>query len=231
MVARRRTRTDVRHDEPDAVHGDRSPRLGLAVTLEFLGPLAVAIASSRRVLDVVGAAAAGTGVVVLAQPGPTTDVLGIAIGLCSAAAWASYILLNRSLGKRLTGLRAASAAASCSAVAWLLPALAWFWFHPPTLAAVVLALACGLLSSALPFAIDLFALRRVPAEVFGTLMCINPAFAALAGWLVLGQVLGPAEMLGLALVVAAGVLVTTAPRGRRTAGRAAPPAPQAPDSR
>lgn len=189
--------------------------LGLAVTLEFLGPLAVAIASSRRAVDLVCALAAGAGVVVLAQPGPSVDVIGILIGLCSAAAWASYILLNRALGRRLPGLRAASAAATCSAAAWLVPGVVWLWFHPPTLAAILLALACGLLSSAVPFAIDLFALRRVPAEVCGTLMAINPAFAALAGWVLLGQVLGLPETIGLGLVVLAGVTVTGAPRRTR----------------
>ncbi|WP_234354030.1 EamA family transporter [Gordonia iterans] len=93
--------------------------LGLAVTLEFLGPLAVAIGGSRRAVDVGCAVLAGVGVVMLADPGPTTDVIGIALGLVAATAWASYILLNRSAGARLPGLHGTALAAGVSTVVWL----------------------------------------------------------------------------------------------------------------
>ena len=92
--------------------------LALAVTLEFLGPLTVAITSSRRVLDMACAVLAGVGVVVLTNPGPTTDVIGIALALLAAAAWGCYILLNRTLGQRLPGLHGTAVASLVTAATW-----------------------------------------------------------------------------------------------------------------
>ena len=138
--------------------------LALAVTLEFLGPLTVAIISSRRVLDLAGALLAGVGVVVLTNPGPTTDVLGIALALLAATAWGWYILLNRTLGRRLPGLHGTAVASLVTAATWSPVAVAWFAFHTPTMAAVALAVACGLMSSIAPYVADLLALRRVPAQ-------------------------------------------------------------------
>ena len=89
--------------------------LGLAVTLEFLGPLSVALAGSRRRVDLVCALFAGAAVVVLARPEPTTDYLGIALGLLAAVCWASYILLNRVIGQQLPGAEGSAAAATLSA--------------------------------------------------------------------------------------------------------------------
>jgi inner membrane transporter RhtA len=93
--------------------------LGLAVTLEFLGPLTVALAASRRPLDLVCAAFAGAAVVVLARPQPTTDYLGIALALLAAVCWACYILLNRVIGRRLPGAEGPAAAAGLSALAYV----------------------------------------------------------------------------------------------------------------
>src|SRR4051794_1672801 len=121
--------------------------LGMAVTLEFLGPLTVAIAGSRRVLDIGCALLAGAGVVVLTSPGPTTDVIGITLALLAATAWGSYILLNRTLGQRLPGLQGTAVASLVTAAAWTPIAVAWFAFHAPTAAAIALAVACGLMSS------------------------------------------------------------------------------------
>ena len=93
--------------------------LGLAVTLEFLGPLAVALLGSRARRDVLCGLAAGVGVFVLVMPGPTSDFVGIAIGMASAAGWAAYILLNRVAGQRLPGLQAPAAATLISLVFYL----------------------------------------------------------------------------------------------------------------
>ncbi|MGW1087001.1 EamA family transporter [Streptomyces sp. NPDC002596] len=112
--------------------------LGLAVTLEFLGPLTVAIASSRRVLDIACAVLAGVGVVVLTNPGPTADIIGITLALLAATAWGSYILLNRTLGQRLPGLQGTAVAGLVTAAAWTPIAVTWFAFHAPTAAAIAL---------------------------------------------------------------------------------------------
>ncbi len=161
--------------------------LGLAVTLEFLGPLTVAIVASGRVLDIGCAIVAAAGVVVLTDPGPTTDVLGVAFALAAAASWAAYILLNRSVGQQIPGLQGTAVASAVTGGLWLPVAAIWFVIHPPTTAAMVLAIACGLLSSLVPYISDVVALRRVPAAMFGTFSSISPVWAALAGWLMLGQ--------------------------------------------
>ncbi|MGC5617168.1 EamA family transporter [Georgenia sp. Z1491] len=193
--------------------------LGLAVTLEFLGPLAVAIAGSRRALDVACAILAGAGVVVLTSPGPTTDVLGIALALVAAVAWGSYILLNRSVGRRLPGLHGTAVAAAVTALAWLPVAVLWFAARPPTASALLLATACGLLSSIVPYVADLEALRRVPAALFGTFTSINPVWAALAGLVLLGEQLAVNEWAGIALIVLGNAVVSARGLGRSSRRR------------
>jgi inner membrane transporter RhtA len=197
--------------------------LALAVTLEFLGPLTVAIISSRRVLDLAGALLAGVGVVVLTNPGPTTDVLGIALALLAATAWGWYILLNRTLGRRLPGLHGTAVASLVTAATWSPVAVAWFAFHTPTMAAVALAVACGLMSSIAPYVADLLALRRVPAQMFGTFTSINPVWAALSGWLLLHQALDVNEWIGIGLIVLSNVAVSA--RGLARPGEQARAAP------
>jgi inner membrane transporter RhtA len=186
--------------------------LGLAVTLEFLGPLGVALAGSRTRLDLVIALAAGAGVYVLVLPGPTSDYVGLALALVAAGCWAAYIVLNRLLGARLPGLQAPAAATSVSALVYL-PVLGWLVaagrFTPAALAYAVCA---GVLSSAVPYAVDLVALRRVPQRFFGVFMSINPVIAALAGIVLLGQVLELHEWLGIAIVVAANVVAVSTTR-------------------
>jgi inner membrane transporter RhtA len=182
--------------------------LGLAVTLEFLGPLAVAILASRRAIDLGCALLAGVGVLVLTAPGPSTDYVGIALGLAAACAWAAYILLNRSVGQRIPGLQGTAAAGVVTAGIWAPVAVVWFWLHPPTVPAIGLAVACGLLASVVPYVADLLALRRVPTHLFSTLSSIHPVWAALAGWVVLGQLLGATEWIGLGLIVLANLIVS-----------------------
>ena len=177
--------------------------LGLAVTLEFLGPLAVALAMSRRRADLACALVAGAGVVVLTRPRPATDYLGIGLGLLAAACWASYILLNREIGRRLPGAEGSAAAAALSALVFVPIGIVVLLRHPPTAAALACAAAAGILSSAVPLLADLLALRRVPAGYFGIFMSVNPVLAALIGLLILHQSLPVEAWLSIVAIVAA----------------------------
>ncbi|MEW1779795.1 EamA family transporter [Streptomyces sp. NPDC086777] len=185
--------------------------LGLAVTLEFLGPLAIALAASRRRLDAGCAVLAAAGVVVLMRPQPSTDYAGMALGLVAAGCWASYILLNRVVGRRIPGAQGPAAAASVSALTFLPIGIVVAVRHPPTAGALLCAVAAGVLSSAVPYLADLLTLRRVPPQTFGLFMSVNPVLAAAVGWVVLGQGLGVPEWVGIGTVVAANT-VSLAPR-------------------
>ncbi|MFH8698318.1 EamA family transporter [Streptomyces chartreusis] len=180
--------------------------LGLAVTLEFLGPLTIALASSRRRVDVGCAVIAAAGVVTLMRPQPSTDYLGMSLGLLAAACWASYILLNRTVGRRVPGAQGAAAAAGVSALMFLPIGIAVVVRHPPTATAVACAIAAGVLSSAVPYLADLFTLRHVPPRAFGLFMSVNPVLAALVGMVGLGQGLGGPEWAAIGAVVAANAL-------------------------
>jgi inner membrane transporter RhtA len=184
--------------------------LGLAVTLEFLGPLAIALAGSRTRLDLICAAGASLGVYVLVLPGPSSDLLGVGLGLLAAACWAAYILLNRLLGTRLPGLQAPAAATAVSALLYLPVAailIAQGRLHGT---GVLYAVGAGVLSSIVPYAADLIALRRVPARLFGVVMSIHPVLAALAGLVILDQVLALHEWAGIVIVVTANALAVAA---------------------
>lgn len=193
--------------------------LGLAVTLEFLGPLTVALAGSRRRTDLAAALAAAGAVAVLARPTPTTDYPGIGLALLAAVCWGCYILCNRTVGARLPGLEGSAAAALVSGALYL-PVGAWaLREHPPTPVALGCALAAGVLSSAVPFVSDLLALRRVPPHFFGVFMSVNPVFAALIGLAVLDQHLDAAAWVAVAVIVTANALVVTS---RSSPGSPAP---------
>jgi inner membrane transporter RhtA len=175
--------------------------LGLAVTLEVLGPLAVALIGSRTRIDLLCAVAAGLGVYVLVLPGPSSDYLGIALGLLAAACWASYIGLNRLLGRRLSGLQAPALGTSVSALLYLPVAILLLVRGDLAGPAVGYALAAGVLSSVIPYAADLIALRSVPPRFFGLFMSVHPVLAALAGLVLLGQLLDLHEWAGIAIVI------------------------------
>jgi inner membrane transporter RhtA len=177
--------------------------LGLAVTLEFLGPLTVALATSRRRADLVCALVAGLGVVALTRPRPATDYLGIGLGLLAAGCWASYILLNREIGRRLPGAEGSAAAAVLSALVFVPAGIMVLLRHPPTLIALGCAATAGVSSSAVPLLADLLALRRVPAGYFSISMSVNPVLAALIGLVILHQSLSWGAWLSIAAIVAA----------------------------
>ncbi len=187
--------------------------LGLAVTLEFLGPLTVALLASRRRIDLACAVAAATGVYVLVLPGRSTDLVGVGAGLVAAGCWASYILLNRTAGHRLPGLQATAVASGVATLTFVPVVVVLALTGAFTPAAVAFAACAGLMSSVVPYALDLTALRTVPAHFFGLFMSIHPVIAALAGLLVLGEVLALHEVVGIVVVVAANaVAVAGQPR-------------------
>ena len=182
---------------------DRVP-LGVAVTLEFVGPLGVAVAVSRRPLDLVWVALAAGGIVALADlGGGSVDAAGVALALLAGCFWAAYILVNERVGRSFPG-GGGLALAMAVAAALLVPAGVadggGALLDPRVLA---IGAAVAMLSSAIPYSLELEALRRIPAGVFGVLMSLEPAVAALAGLAILGEVLGAREWAGIALVVAA----------------------------
>jgi inner membrane transporter RhtA len=192
--------------------------LGLAVTLEVLGPLAVALLGSRTRMDLIFALLAGLGVYVLVLPGPSSDFVGIGLGLLAAACWASYIHLNRLLGQRLDGLAAPALGTSVSALLNL-PVLFFVDFSG---AAVLWAVGAGVFATVVPYTADLIALRHVPKQFFGMFMSVHPVMAALAGWVLLSQTLGRHEWLGMAMVVIANTaaVLTRLSSRAETSGRA-----------
>lgn len=186
--------------------------LGLAVTLEFLGPLTIALVAARRRVDACCAVIAAAGAVVLMRPQPSTDYPGMGLALLAAACWASYILLNGTVGRRVPGAQGSAAAAAVSAVLFLPVGVVLVLRHPPTVQSVGFAVAAGVLSSAVPYLADLFTLRHVPAAAFGLFMSVNPVLAALVGRFGLGQDLGLVDWSAIAAVVCANALSMLVPR-------------------
>jgi inner membrane transporter RhtA len=180
--------------------------LGLAVTLEFLGPLSVALLAARRAVDLGCALIAAAAVVVLARPQPSTDYAGIGLAMLAAACWAGYILVNRTVGARVPGSQGPAAAATLSAALYVPIGIWMMASHPVTAAALGRAATAGLLCSAMPMIADMQALRRVPARFFGVFMSVNPVFAAFTGLVVLGQSLGIADWLAIAAIVTANAI-------------------------
>jgi inner membrane transporter RhtA len=196
---------------------DRIP-LGVAVTIEFAGPLAVAVALSRRRLDVACAVLAAIGIVVLADPGGgAVDGLGVMFALIAAACWAAYILVAQAAAQVFTGGRGLALAMTVAVLVPLVPGLASAGSDLIDPRWLAIGCAVALMSSVLPYSLETEALRRLPANVFGVLMSLEPAVAAIAGFLVLGQGLRAQDIVGMALVIAASIGVT----------RAAPLSPEA----
>ncbi|WP_449065079.1 EamA family transporter [Planomonospora algeriensis] len=188
--------------------------MGIAVAIEFLGPLGVAVAASRRRLDLLWVALAASGIALLAPWGQASglDWVGIGFALAAGACWAAYILLSAAVGQRFPGTGGVSFA---MLVAFVLSA-------PVGIAAggadllqpelLLIGLGVGLLSSVIPYTIELEALRRMPKRVFGILMSLEPAMAALVGLLVLGEILDVREWAAIGCVVLASVGATRSAR-------------------
>jgi inner membrane transporter RhtA len=187
--------------------------LGVAVTVEFIGPLLVALVQTRRLVDLLWVVLAGGGVALLGlEGGADLPFTGLALALLAGLFWGGYILASANVGRLVPGMDGLAVALLVSALL-ALP----FGAEGATRAVddpVVLLAGLGVafLSSIIPYGLELSALRRIPTRVFGILMSLEPAAAALAGLLVLGQHLGPRELVALVLVSAASLGVTL---GRR----------------
>jgi inner membrane transporter RhtA len=194
---------------------DRIP-LGVAVTLEFVGPLGVAVAGSRRVLDLLWVVLAAAGILLLAPlgvlGGMDLDPVGVAFALLAGCLWACYILLSASTGSAFPG-GTGLVIALCVGTLVLFPfgiAGAGYALLDPKL--LLAGFGVAMLSSAIPYSLELEALRKLPARVFGVLMSLDPAVAALAGLVVLGERL---EMRAVAAIL----FVTIASAGASLFGR------------
>ncbi len=197
--------------------------LGVAATIEFLGPLTLALVSSRRLLDALCAVAAGAGVFLLTGFDGTIDAWGIALALTAAAAWAFYIVLTRRVATRLPGLEGLTVASVVSLVI-LLP-LAVVTLDLAAIDGRVLALlvGVGVLSSALPYSLDTVILRRITPRLYAIITAFGPVVAAVFGWLILSEQFTTLEVVAIAIVcLAAGTAIATQ---RPAAPPTAPPAP------
>jgi len=193
--------------------------IGLAVTFEFLGPLGVAIAASRRPRDYLWAALAGAGVVLLGFVPVGLDAAGVALALLAGAFWAAYIVLAGPVGRAWSGVTGVTVATWIGALVLVLPALVTAagasgggWGGDPRV--WLLGLAVALMSSVIPYGLEMVALRRLDRGVFGILMSLEPAVAALFAFLLLHEQLRPVELLAMGCVIVASVGST---RGARPA--------------
>lgn len=191
--------------------------IGVAVTIEFLGPLTLSLAHTRRWRDVTWAVLALAGVVLLGVgPAAVTAVGGVVAAIAAAACWAGYIVMNRRVGAAIPGVDGLAVsmvvAMLVSLPTGLRPAVDGVVGDPSLL--LVFA-GVALLSTVLPYALEMLALRRMPTRVFGVLQSLGPAIAALAGLVVLHEELAVQEVVALACVSVASVGVTlSARRGR-----------------
>ncbi|HJY03604.1 MAG TPA: EamA family transporter, partial [Streptosporangiaceae bacterium] len=178
--------------------------LGVAVTIEFLGPLAVAVAGSRHLRDVGWVVLAAAGVVLLTQGGHGhLDLVGVLFAAVAGACWAAYIVLSRATGRRFPGSAGLAIAMVVAGILVTPPAVVaggGAMFRPAVLAT---GAAIGILSSVIPYRLELEALRRMPMRLFGVWMSLEPAVAALIGLALLGQHLSVVEWLAIGCVMIA----------------------------
>jgi inner membrane transporter RhtA len=182
--------------------------LGVAVTVEFLGPLGLAIAGSRRLLDLVWVAFAAIGVALLGTGGGHLDPVGVLLAAIAGGFWACYILLSQRVGRVFDGMSGLAVALCVGAVVMLPFGLLAGGSNLLRPVVLVRGAAIAVLSSAIPYSFELIALRRLRAPVFGVLMSLEPAVAALSGLLFLQQGLRWQEWLAVGAVMVASVGAT-----------------------
>ncbi|WP_069765790.1 EamA family transporter [Streptomyces sp. LUP47B] len=193
--------------------------LGAAVTLEFLGPLALSVLASRRAVNTVWAGLALAGVFLLGGGDfGDLDPAGVAFALGAGAMWAAYIVFSARTGRRFPQADGLALAMAVGALAFLPLGIAESGTRLLDPVTVGLGAAVALMSSVLPYTLELLALRTLPASAFAILMSLEPALAALAGFLILDQALSAVQALAVALVIAAsmGAVRTQVGRGKAT---------------
>ena len=191
--------------------------LGLAVTIEFIGPLTLAVLGSRRARDLVWVLLAGLGVALLGFQRTDLDLLGVLYALLAGTAWAAYILLSASTGRRWDGFDGLAVASVVAALGMTLPALLAAGTSLWDGRVLLIGALVGLLSSVIPYSCELVALRSLRPAVFGILMSLEPAAAALAAIVVLREHLAPVQWLAIACVVAASIGATRSGSGDHAA--------------
>lgn len=199
--------------------------IGVAVTIEFIGPLTLATVLSRRPRDLLAVAAAAVGVLLISGaigvPWDQLDLVGLGLALGAGTCWAAYIIFSGRTGQHFPQLDGLAIAMGMAAIAMIPPGVIeagprlWQWDS------VWRGVGIALLSSVLPYSLELMALRRLAAHIFGILLSLEPAVAALAGFLVLHQRLDGRQLGGMALVVAASALVMGARATQSEAERVA----------
>jgi inner membrane transporter RhtA len=184
--------------------------LGVAATIEFLGPFALALASSRRTIDFVCASAAAAGVFLLTWSSGEVNLLGILFALAAAASWAAYILLTRQVAVTFPGLEGISVASVVSLTLLVPFALTTVDYSSLNWDVLGLLLAVGVLSSAFPYTLDTYILRRITPRLYAIITSFGPVVAALFGALVLGETFLLQQVVAIVIVsLAAGVAIAT----------------------
>lgn len=187
---------------------DRLP-LGTTVTVEFIGPLGLAIWLSRRRVDYALAAVAAVGIVLLSEPwGDGIDAIGLLLAIAAGVCWAGYILAAQHAGRLFSSGDGVALATVVAIIPSLVPGIATAGAELLSAHALMTGLLVALLSSVIPYTVETEALRRMDARVFGVLMSLEPAVAALAGWIVIAQRPDLLQAAGIALVVVASIGVT-----------------------
>ena len=182
--------------------------LGIAVTIEFLGPLAVAVIGSRRPRDLIWVALAALGVALLGLSPASLTWAGVGFALLAGLGWACYILLSAQTGRHWSGISGLAIASLVGAIVLAPPAVVEAGATLLEPRVLLLGLAVGLLSSVIPYSFELTALRRITPRVFGILMSLEPAAAALAAIVLLAEFLTPVQWVAMACVVIASVGAT-----------------------
>lgn len=197
--------------------------LGLAVTLEVLGPLALSVLASRRAVNAVWAGLALVGVFLLGGGGfSDLDLVGVAFALGAGAMWATYIIFSARTGRQFPQADGLALAMGVAALVMLPLGIAESGTRLTDPTTIALGSAVAILSSVLPYTLELLALRRLPASTFAIMMSLEPAIAATAGFLILGQSLSAVQAAAIALVIAAsmGAVRTQVGRGKTVAPEA-----------
>jgi inner membrane transporter RhtA len=189
--------------------------LGVAVTIEFLGPLGVALAGSRRALDVAWVVLAAAGVALLTlgdAAGEALDPTGVAFAGLAAACWAGYIVLTKHVGARWAGLEGLSVSLIVASAVALPAGVASAGAELLAPDVLLAGLGLALLLPLMPYVLELIALRRLPTALFGVIMSLEPAIAALLGFLILDQALKTSGIVAIAMVSIASAGATLSAR-------------------